>query len=176
MNPRTSEPSNPRPSPRAVGQTSSLPVVVDATLQTYADRGVFRGFSATDAPRGLRHYRFVWLTRRPMVVTLAPPRRRMTFVRLFPDVARTPGVASALQQALARASRRTTPAHRRLGPRRGTITCRRDGKDLSLSLTIAPGTGVHAVKAALGIVNDLFQLLHECYPDYLAAHFGISDE
>lgn len=145
-------------------------------LQTYADRGVFRGFSATDGPRGLRHYRFVWLTRRSMTVTLAPQRRLLTFVRLFPDVARAPGVAPALQQALAGASRGTSPAHRRLDPRRGTMTCRRDGKDLSLRLTIAPGTGVHAVKAALGIVNDLFQVLHECYPDYLAAHFGVSDE
>lgn len=161
---------------RFAGSPSALVVTVDATLQAYADRGVFRGFSASDAPRGLRHYRFVWLTRRPMIVTLAPRRRLMTFVRLFPGVARAQGVTPALRQALAAASRRAAPAHRRLDPRRGTMTCRRDGEDLSLRLTIAPGTGVHAVKAALGIVNDLFQVLHECYPDYLAVHFGVSDE
>lgn len=59
------------------------------------------------------------------------------------------------------------------------MTSRRDGRDLSLRLTIAPGSGAHAaiaVRAALGVVNDLFQLLHECYPDYLAARFGVSDE
>lgn len=56
------------------------------------------------------------------------------------------------------------------------MATRSDGEDLSLRLTIASGTGVLAVKAALGVVNDLFQLLHECYPDYLATHFGISDE
>ncbi|MBM3773192.1 MAG: hypothetical protein FJW27_18280 [Acidimicrobiia bacterium] len=155
---------------------SALRDAVDATLQTYADRGVFRGFSATDASGGLRHYRFIWLTRRPTKVTLAPQRRLLTFVRIFPDVARTPGVAPALKRALARVSDRPTPAHRRLDARRGTMATRSDGEDLSLRLTIASGTGVLAVKAALGVVNDLFQLLHECYPDYLATHFGISDE
>lgn len=111
-----------------------------------------------------------------MLVTLAPERRVLTFVAAFPEVACTPGLAAALRRAVARASDRDLPAHRRLDPRRGKIVSRSDAGDLALRLTIAPGTGVHAVKAALGIVNDLFQLLHECYPDYLTAHFGISDE
>lgn len=111
-----------------------------------------------------------------MFLTLAPARRLLTFVGVFPDVAHTPGLGAALRRAVARASDSGLPAHRRLDPRRGRIVARSDGEDLALRLTIASGTGVHAVKAALGIVNDLFQLLHECYPDYLTTHFGVSDE
>ena len=34
----------------------------------------------------------------------------------------------------------------------------------------------YAVKAALNLINDLFLLLHEAYPEYLVEHFGLSTE
>lgn len=148
----------------------------DGVFQRYADRGVFRGFSASDGPRGLRQYRFVWLTGRPMLVTLAPARRVLTFARLFPSVDRTPGVAARLKAALADCTTRAVPAHRRLHPTRATIIGRVAGGDLSVHVTIHVGDGARAIRAALSIVNDLFQILHECYPDYLSAQFGVSDE
>lgn len=165
--------SAPRPSARSA---ATLRAAVDAALQAYADRGVFRGFSARDAGRGSRVYRFVWLTRRPMVVSLAPGARRLTFVRVFPAVSRTPGLSAHLRRAVAALASRDVPAHRRLDPRRGTMTTRIAGGNLSLHLVIGHGGGAAAARAALGAVNDLFQLLHECYPDYLSAHFGVSDE
>ena len=145
-------------------------------FQHYADRGVFRGFSASDAPRRRRQYRFVWLTRRPMLVSLAPERGVLTFARLFPSVAMTPGVAATLKQALARSASRGLPAHRRLDPRHATIAGRVASGDLSVHVTIHAPDGARAIRAALSIVNDLFQILHECYPDYLSAQFGVADE
>lgn len=153
-----------------------LKVSADAVFQYYADRGVFRGFSAADAPRGVRQYRFVWLTKRPMVVTLAPARRLLTFARLFPSVERTPGLTAAVKTALAEHCTRSVPAHRRMDPRRATITGRVSAGDLSVHVTVHQGDGAGAIRSSLSIINDVFQLLHECYPDYLSSQFGVSDE
>lgn len=145
-------------------------------FQSYADRGVFRGFSVSDATRGLRRYRFVWLTQRPMLVTLSPARGVLTFARLFPSVDQTPGVARALKAVLAECTSRRVPAHRRIDPRRATIVSRVTRGDLSVFVTIHAADGRGVLRTTLSVVNDLFQTLHECYPDYLAAQFGVSDE
>jgi hypothetical protein len=68
------------------------------------------------------------------------------------------------------------PPHRRIDPRRGKIATRVNRGDLSLILTIEAGRGAAVVRSAFALVNDLFQLMHECYPDYLAAQFGLIDE
>jgi len=40
-----------------------------------------------------------------------------------------------------------------------------------------PGSNdVYAVQQMLNLVNELFLVLHEKYPDYLIAHFGLSSE
>ncbi len=145
-------------------------------FQSYADRGVFRGFSASDGPGGLRQYRFTWLTRRPMLVTLSASRHALRFPHLFPSVGHTPGVAASLKAALAERMTRSAPPHRRIDPKRATIVGRMSGGDLSLAVTIHTRDGALAIRAALAVVNDLFQVLHECYPDYLSSQFGISDE
>ena len=59
---------------------------VTAALQSYADRGVFRGFRATPAPRGRVEYQFLWLTRKPMSAVFDSRRRRLVFPSLFPGL------------------------------------------------------------------------------------------
>jgi hypothetical protein len=149
---------------------------IDETLQSYADRGVFRGFSAADRPRGLRRYQFLWLTRRPMTVTLEPHKRVLTFDAIFPDVEKVPGLAAALGRRVRGATAHGLPAHRRVDGRRVRLrSLVRKGAG-SLRVEVRGQNGQYAVKRALGLVNDLFNHLQECYPDYLIAHFGLSAE
>jgi hypothetical protein len=111
-----------------------------------------------------------------MVLSVAPAPRTLTFVALFPAVAGTPAVAATLKRAIAAAATVAVPRHRRLDRRRATMTGRVRGGDLSLRVTINAGDGTYAVRAALAVVNDLFLVMHECFPDYLVAQFGVSDE
>lgn len=154
----------------------TLRAAVDATLQAYAERGVFRGFSSAEGARGLRVYRFVWLGNRTQLVTLAPASRRLVFVRLFPGIRQTPGAAAALRAAIRAHATSAVPAHRRLRPGAGKMEGRVTDGDLSLHLMIGARHGAAAVRAALAVVNDLFQLLQECFPDYLITQLGWRDE
>lgn len=149
---------------------------IDKALGGYADRGVFRGFSAEDTPRGVRRYRFHWLTRRPMTIVLSRDRRELTFPALLPAVLAVPQLCDALRAEVRSKISVALPPHRRVDLRRATISARVTKGDLELRISIAGRDGRYAVRAALGVVNDLFLFLHECYPEYLAAHFGVSQE
>jgi len=149
---------------------------VSRTLDGYAGRGVFRGYTAEPGPRGTRRFRFLWLTRRPMTIQLDPARGRLVFQDLFPAAARQYGVVEAVRAVVASASSAERPAHRRLHPRRAKMTCRFVRGHGSLELALAGSNAEPAVRAALGLVNELFLVLHECFPDYLIAEFGASPE
>jgi hypothetical protein len=149
---------------------------VDAALQSYADRGVFRGFSAAEGPRGTRQYRFTWLTRRPTTVIFARASATLSFAALFPHVAGAPGVVASLREEVRYRTTSAVPVHRRIDRRRAEVaTTLREGA-LSLRVRLKGRDGTAAVRATLALVNDLFLLLQERYPEYLVAYFGFKDE
>jgi hypothetical protein len=149
---------------------------VDEALQSYADRGVFRGFSATDGPRGTRHYRFTWTMRRPTNVVFSRTTATLSFADLFPHVAGAPGVVASLREEVRHRTTPAVPVHRRIDRRRAEVAATMRAGALSLRVRLKGRDGTAAVRAALALVNDLFLLLQEHYPEYLVAHFGFKDE
>ena len=73
---------------------------VAKSLQRYADRGVFRGLSTSEAKNGRREFRFLWLTCEPMHVTYDPVGSSLTFTHLFPNAVSVLGMAAGLKGAL----------------------------------------------------------------------------
>jgi hypothetical protein len=154
-----------------------MPAAADSTtasLQAYADRGVFRGFRATPGPRGRVEYQFLWLTRKPMAAAFDHRRRVLTFPALFPGVDRA--TAAALKAMVASRSDRDQPEHKRLDARRARLTGAVRNGAFSLTIEIRGANHDYAVKKALNLINELFLALHEAHPEYLVERFGISTE
>jgi hypothetical protein len=159
-----------------VGSTRhGAPDAITHTLQQYADRGVFRGFSVTRRPSGRCVYRFTWLTRRPTTIDYDAPARALTFRRLLPAVRSRPMI-DALNAIVADRASRELPSHKRLDRRKAILASSVRGGDWSLKATIRGRNDEYTTRLALNLVNELFLLLHEQYPDYLSRHFGVADE
>src|SRR5687767_4809264 len=126
--------------------------VVTAVLQGYADRGVFRGFSAMPSARGCE-YRFSWLTRRPMVVGFKAASNVLRFSRLFPDVQSYAGLPGDLRALVAGRSARDVPAHKRLDRRRATMTASIKDGHWSLAAAVRGSNHEYATRMALNLVN-----------------------
>lgn len=146
------------------------------TLQAYADRGVFRGFSVRALRDGRRTYTFVWLTRRAMTVRFDPRSNSLEAPALFPQVEARGTRASELRRMVDERSGRRLPAHKRLDPRRGALTCSVRNRALSLRLAVVGGSHAYGVRYLMNLVNDLFVRLQETDPEYLVAEFGVSAE
>jgi len=147
---------------------------ISAALQAYADRGVFRGFRATPAPRGRVEYQFLWLTRKPMSATFDARRRVLSFTTLFPGI--EPATAAQLRSLVASRTTRDQPSHKRLDARRARLASAVRKGDFSLSIEIRGNNHNYAVQRALNLVNELFLELQERHPDYLIERFGFSTE
>jgi hypothetical protein len=147
---------------------------VTAALQAYADRGVFRGYRATPAPRGRVEYQFLWLTRKPMAATFDSRGRVLTFPSLFPGV--DTATAAQLKSLAASRSDRDQPDHKRLDARRARFASALRKGDFSLSIEIRGNNHDYAVGKALNLINELFLWLQERHPEYLIERFGFSAE
>jgi hypothetical protein len=149
---------------------------VSSALQAYADRGVFRGFRAVPAVRGRLEYQFMWLLRRPMRAVFDPRRAELRFPNLFPGVDSTSAMALALRTLVLSRSGKDQPAHKRLDARRARISSGVRKGEWSLAVAIRGSNHEYAVRHALNLINELFLVLHESYPEYLVEHFGMSTE
>jgi hypothetical protein len=142
-------------------------------LQSYADRGVFRGFRATPSA-GRIEYAFVWLTRKPMAAVFDSRTRALKFPALFPGIDKTS--ASDLKTLAAARSERDQPAHKRIDARRARVTTSLRKGAMSLTVQIRGKNHDYAVKSALNLINEMFVSLHEHHPEYLVDQFGLATE
>ena len=90
--------------------------------------------------------------RRSFTLSYDPARRVLSFKNLFPNVTARSPIATALREVVAERSTNRVPAHKRL-----------DGRRVQASCGIRGG-------------GELFLVLHETFPDYVAAEFGLSSE
>ena len=149
---------------------------VTAALQKYADRGVFRGFSATEVRGGRYDYTFRWLAPRSFTLGYNPARRVLSFKCLLPRITGRSAMVKDLRALVGDRATRRVPAHKRLDARKARASCAVRGGCFALTMTIAGPNESYAVSQLLNLVNELFLVLHESYPDYLVAEFGLSPE
>lgn len=142
-------------------------------LKAYADRGVFRGFSATPAARGRVEYEFLWLTRRPIRAVFNSRASTLAFPALLPSLP-----ADAAQEVKAIVSRRGRglPAHKRIDARKAGVAGAMRGGAFSLTVTIKGDNHAYAASHVLNLINELFLALQASHPAYLIEKFGFSTE
>jgi hypothetical protein len=100
----------------------------------------------------------------------------LTFPVLFPEIDPRSSMAIELRAVVSSRSTRGEPAHKRVDARRARVSCTLRGGHWSLAVQIRGANHEYAVRKALNLINDLFVLLQERYPDYLAERFGMSTE
>ena len=142
-------------------------------LKAYADRGVFRGFSATPAARGRVEYEFLWLTRRPIRAVFNSRGSTLAFPALLPSLP-----ADAAQEVKAIVSRRGRglPAHKRIDARKARVAGAMRGGTFSLTVTVRGDNHAYAASHVLNLINELFLALQASHPAYLIEKFGFSTE
>jgi len=147
-----------------------------AALQSYADRGVFRGLRVESGSGGRRNYFFTWLTRTPMRLRYEPSRRELRFVDLLPRVSSYAGLAGDLRRLVLEHQSNAVPEHRRIDGRRVKLATTVHAGRFSVTLRLRGAQEAYAVQRGVNLVNQLFLLLQANYPEYLIQCFGFSPE
>ncbi|MCI0487573.1 MAG: hypothetical protein L0229_13355 [Blastocatellia bacterium] len=145
---------------------------VRENLQTYADRGVFRGFSEVRSGR----FNFVWLLRHQMELNVDPAKHVLRFKQLLPGVPANSTMYAELKNFISQRHDRKLPDHRRIDRRRAEVSCYNRGGFVSLSLKVKNNQYAYGVNRIVNLVHELFLHLRDAYPDYLMENFDVPQE
>ena len=146
--------------------------VVRESLQSYAERGVFRGFSAGKPGQ----FTFVWFYQHPMELIVDTKAHVLRFKQLLPGVPARSALAKELKAFLQARHDEALPEHRRVDRQRAEVTFTNRGGVVSLALQVKDNEYAYGVNRLVNLVHELFVHLRAEYPEYLVENFDVPQE
>jgi hypothetical protein len=147
-------------------------------MEHYAKRGSFRSFSSTPVTAAKTEFTFSWFRDVSFRVVFDRPRRTLTFVDMLPGIASRSDMDRRLRAFVTMYTSPAVPEHRRVDPRRVTVSVvNRRGAE-SLVFTFRTRDTAYAVRKAVHLANDILQdyLNDGRYVQYNVDHFNLNPE
>src|SRR5262245_27119341 len=123
-------------------------------LRSYAERGVFQGFSEKGTTSNQTAFRFHWLAGRPMEITLDAARGELRFKHLLPGVPARSNMYRELKSFIAARHDAELPTHRRVDPARATAAFINRAGRVSLLLTVKEDQYEYATGRLVNLVHE----------------------
>jgi hypothetical protein len=146
--------------------------VVRESLQAYADRGVFRGFSESRSG----HFHFVWVLNHQMELIVDTAKGVLRFRQILPGVAANSAFYAELKDYLQERHNRELPEHRRVDRRRAEVSCATRNGWVTISLKVKNNQYAYGVNKIVNLIHELFVHLRDKHPDYLVENFDVPQE
>ena len=150
---------------------------VHRALRSYADRGVFRGFSCRERARGRCEFSFRWLADADFTLVFDPEKRELTIRDLLPNVPYRSDMDRAFRAFLRERADASLPAHRRFDPEQLSLRCTNRAGRISITASVHDGDFDRATRRSISLVNEVFHgFLRGPYFDYMVENFGEPEE
>jgi hypothetical protein len=152
--------------------------IVAAVLEGYAEKGVFRGFSAHPKRGGKAAYKMIWHYDREYELLLDAHAKTLQFPAVLPGV---PQRSPMYRELRAFVKSRTTgemPAHRSVDPAKARLALANVRGSVSLTLTVKDGDCDYATRKLIQIVHEIFMvfLVDGPYFEYMVEHLGLDPD
>lgn len=149
--------------------------VVAATLDEYANRGVFRGFSRGPVKSGRAAFRMVWHRDRVFDFVFDANRGTMRFPLVLPHVSAK--MYLDLKRFIASRQSLEVPDHRRIDPGKAQVGSYVRSGNVSLTLTVRNGDYTYGARKLINLVHEIFLVfLPEGYYEYMIEAFDLDPD
>lgn len=162
------------PIERSVRRSASAPKGACATrvaevLKSYADRGVFRGFSAGPAHAGRATFKILWHRDRSFDLILDVPRKTLRFPVVLPEVPAKSPMYREFREFVESRHSPALPGHRRIDRRKARLRAGAHGGNASLTLTVKGADFEYGVRKLIHTVHEIYMvfLFDGRYYDYM---------
>jgi len=152
--------------------------IVTAVLEGYAEKAVFRGFSANVKRGGKAAYRMVWHYDRPFELLLDVPNKTLRFPALLPGVPARSTMYRELQAFVKERQSSEVPEHRRVNPARARLALANQKGAVSVTLAVKDADFDYATRKIIQIVHEIFLifLVDGPYYEYTVEHLGLDPD
>lgn len=143
-------------------------------LQSYANRGIFRGFSAGAVRNGKAGYKLVWFRNRQYAITADARRGVIRCPVVLPQV--PPEIYAKLKQFIQSRHTEEIPPHRRIDPAKARANCAIRAGNVSVTLTLEDDDYEYATRRFVNLLHEIFLVfLHEHF-DYQVAAYDLDPD
>jgi hypothetical protein len=148
---------------------------VTAILESYAERAVFRGFSAHPGRGGKASFRMVWHYDRPFELLLDSANKTLTFPAILPGIPARSPMYRELQAFLKSRQSAEVPEHRRVNPSKARLTLTNQKSTASITVMVKDGDFEYATRKIIQMVHEIFLifLVDGPYFEYTVEHLGL---
>lgn len=152
--------------------------IVTAILEGYAEKAVFRAFSAHPKRGGKAIYRMVWHYDRAFEMALDVPGKTLEFPAVLPGVPARSTMYRNLRAFLKSRQAAETPEHRRVNPAKVRLTLANQRGAVSLRFMVKDGDFEYATRKIIHIVHEIFMvfLVDGAYYEYMVEQLGLDPD
>lgn len=160
------------------GATDSNIRLVTETLENYAQRGVFRGFSQGPIRKGKASFKMLWHRDQTFELIFDAPQNTLRFPLVLPNVPANSAMYQELKQFIAAQHAEDLPEHRRIDPAHAHIQPSNRGGKVALTAQIINGDCAYGTRKLIHLVHEIFLdfLFDGKYFDYLVETFDLDPD
>ena len=148
-------------------------------LETYAHRGVFRGFSRGPERSGRAYFKVVWHRDQLFEIVLDLNRSTIGFSSVLPQVPARSAMYREFREYVASRQSDSVPDHRRIDPAKAMAKCSNRAGNATVALAVgAGGDYEYAVRKLIHLVHEIYLdfLVDGRYYDYLLKTFNLDPD
>ncbi len=152
--------------------------LVAETLENYAQRGVFRGFSRGPVRQGKASFKMVWHRDQTFELVFDAQKNTLRFPLVLPNVPAASAMYQELKQFIAAQHTDELPEHRRIERARTQIQPSNRGGKVALTAKIVNGDCAYGTRKLVHLVHEIFLtfLFDGKYFDYLVETFDLDPD
>lgn len=163
---------------RMAGANESQIQLVAETLENYAQRGVFRGFSRGPVRQGKASFKMLWHRDQTFELIFDAPKNTLRFPLVLPNVPAHSAMYQELKQFIAAQHADELPEHRRIDRTHTQIQPSNRGGKVALTAQFVAGQDEYATRKLIHLVHEIFLnfLYDGKYFDYLVETFELDPD
>ena len=151
--------------------------LVAETLEGYAKRGVFKGFSRGPVSRGKATFRIAWHRDRIFELVLDLKTLSMSFPALLPNVPADSTIYRELKEFIKSRHSVDVPEHRRIDSDRAQVRASNRAGNVSLALRVNDGDFEYATRKLIHLVHEIFlAFLVDGHFEYMVETFDLDPD
>jgi hypothetical protein len=160
--------------PAAVPATA----LVTSILEGYAEKAVFRAFSAQPKRAGKAVYKMVWHYDRQFELLLDTPKKTLQFPMVLPGVPPRSQMYRELTAFLKSRQSAEVPEHRRVNPAKTKVQLTNQRGVVALAFHVKDGDFEYATRKIINIVHEIFLgfLVDGSYFEYMVEQLGLDPD